>query len=148
MRGACAVARAELRICAYLWAGPNSLLALVLVAVLSLGGRPRRMRVVCGVLEVEGGGVTWFLRRVLLPPRGASALTLGHVVFGRDAECLERTRLHERVHVAQYERWGPLFLPAYAAASLRAWARGGAPYRDNVFEREAYAAEAESSSEP
>ena len=47
------------------------------------------------------------------------------------------SRTHERVHVAQYERWGPFFLPAYVAASLWAFARGGDFYLDNVFERAA-----------
>ena len=65
-------------------------------------------------------------------------MTLGHVVLGRDLHCLESTRAHERIHVRQVERWGPLFLPAYALASLMAFSRGGHPYHDNVFEREAY----------
>ena len=49
-------------------------------------------------------------------------------------------RCHEHVHIRQYERWGALFVPAYLAASAWQGLRGGAPYRDNVFEREAYAA--------
>lgn len=85
--------------------------------------------------------MSWGLRRLVMPPRGASALTLGHVVLGRDAEALHRTRRHERVHVAQYERWGPFFLPAYALASLIAVLSGRRAYRDNAFEREAYAAD-------
>ena len=52
-------------------------------------------------------------------------MTLGHVVLGRSAAALAETRAHERVHVTQCERWGPFFLPAYAASSLAAWARGG-----------------------
>jgi hypothetical protein len=53
---------------------------------------------------------------------------------------LDETRAHERVHVAQCERWGPLFVPAYLAAGAWAWARGRHPYFDNPFEREAFAA--------
>ena len=34
--------------------------------------------------------------------------------------------------------WGPLFVPAYFAASLWQWSRGKHPYWDNPFEREAY----------
>ena len=49
--------------------------------------------------------------------QGPHALTLGHVVLGVSQAALDDTRAHERVHVAQYERWGPLFLPAYLAAS-------------------------------
>ena len=44
----------------------------------------------------------------------------------------------ERVHVRQYERWGPFFLPAYFACSLAALARGRDAYRANPFEKEAF----------
>jgi hypothetical protein len=72
---------------------------------------------------------------------GAAALTIGHVVVARDGEALADTRAHERVHVAQYERWGLFFLPAYVLASLWAAARGRHFYLDNRFEREARALE-------
>ena len=64
------------------------------------------------------------------------ALTLGHVVLCID-EVDEVLLRHELVHVRQYERWGPLMVPAYALASLRAWWRGLDAYWDNSFEREA-----------
>jgi hypothetical protein len=89
---------------------------------------------------VEGPWLAWLLRRGTLPAAGVEALTLGHVVLGRDRRCLERCREHERVHVAQYERWGPLFLPAYLLSSLWLLATGRDPYRDNPFERQAFAA--------
>jgi hypothetical protein len=65
-------------------------------------------------------------------------MTLGHVVIGRDRDCLDHSRAHERIHVRQAERWGPLFIPAYLLASLFAKLRGRDAYRDNPFEREAY----------
>lgn len=65
-------------------------------------------------------------------------MTLGHIVIGRDQQCLDSTRSHERVHVRQCERWGPMFIPAYLFFSLRLLIRGGDAYRDNPFEREAY----------
>ena len=65
-------------------------------------------------------------------------MTLGHVVIARDEHLLEETRAHERVHVRQCERWGPLFIPAYLAASLVLWLVGRRAYEDNPFEREAY----------
>jgi hypothetical protein len=68
---------------------------------------------------------------------GADAMTLGHVVIGRDARALELTRDHERVHVRQYESWGPFFVPAYLCAGACAFLQGGHPYFDNRFEREA-----------
>ena len=47
-------------------------------------------------------------------------------------------RAHELVHVRQYERWGPLFVPAYLAASAWMLVSGRDPYYDNHFERAAY----------
>lgn len=48
---------------------------------------------------------------------------------------------HERVHVAQYGRWGLFFLPAYGLSSLWQLIRGRRPYWDNHFEIEARARE-------
>lgn len=119
----------------YLWSSPNSLLGLTLALLALPQGRAR---VVEGVLEVHGPLLAWALARLVPIPGGAAAMTLGHVVLGRDARCLARTRAHERVHVEQCERWGPLFVPAYLAASLWLMARGQDAYLDNPFEREAH----------
>jgi len=118
----------------YLWTSPNTLLGLAFaLAALARGGRARVFR---GVVEVHGPGIRWLLDRVA-PGRSIQALTLGHVVLGRDRRSLDVTRAHEEVHVRQYERWGPAFLPAYVVASLVAALRGGDPYRHNRFERAA-----------
>jgi len=123
------------RVAARAWALPYSIIGLLLTAAaLVTGGRAAR---VGGVLESHGGAVSFMLRRLVPLRGGASAMTLGHVVVGRDPGCLDRTRAHERVHVRQYEQWGPFFLPAYFTASLVAAARGRHYYRDNPFEREA-----------
>lgn len=117
----------------YLWASPTTALGLVV----GLGGR--HWNVVEGVIEIHGGAVTWVLRHApFVGPGGASAMTLGHVVIGLNADVLRRTRRHERVHVRQVERWGPLFFPAYVLASGWVWWRGKHVYRDNPFEVEAY----------
>jgi hypothetical protein len=123
------------RVLKYLWVLlPNTLLGLVLVAsTLFTGGRAR---IVDGVVEASGGFAGFFLRRCTFI--SASALTLGHVVIGRSDADLDASRTHERVHVRQYERWGPLFLPAYLTASVIALLSGRRAYRDNAFEREAY----------
>ena len=123
---------------AYLWALPTTAVGLLVLMLGAMTGGVR-YRVVDGVLELHGGLVTRLLTGWTLLPGGASAMTLGHVVLGRDELCLDCTREHERVHVRQCERWGPLFLPAYGLASLVALARRQRPYRDNRFEREAYA---------
>jgi Domain of unknown function (DUF4157) len=105
----------------YLWAGPNSLVGLA--GALTTGRRPVRWR---GVLLVEDarGGLARFLRW-----RGFAAITLGHVIVANrplDDELLA----HELEHVAQHERWGPLYYPAYLLASVLG-------YRRNPFERAA-----------
>jgi len=126
------------RILSYGWALPNTLLGFFfLPLVLVFGGTARR---VGGVLEVQGRGIAWLLRRLVPLRGGASAITLGHVVLGRSVSELERSRAHEQVHVRQSERWGPLFIPAYLIAGLVALVKGGSPYYDNPFERQARAA--------
>jgi hypothetical protein len=133
---------AAIRSGAYLWALPVTVAGLLLAAIALLsGGRARR---VAGVIEAHGGAATLILRHLVPLRGGAAAMTLGHVVLGRDPGCLERTRAHERAHVRQCERWGVLFIPAYAIASLAAAVRGNHYYRGNVFEREAVAAAARS----
>jgi hypothetical protein len=123
------------RVLVYLWALPTTLVGLLLAGVvLATGGRAAW---VAGVLEARGGWIRRALRRFPFA-RGGGAVTLGHVVLGTSRSALAATRSHERVHVAQCERWGPLFLPAYVALSLWALARGAHGYRDNRFEREAF----------
>lgn len=121
--------------CAYIWASPATVLGLAVVVV---GAQRAHRRVVNGVVEAHGPAIAWALTHLTPVRGGAAALTLGHVVIGRDPQALDRTRAHERVHVRQYEAWGPAFLPAYALASLWAAARGGDCYLDNHFEREAF----------
>ena len=126
-----------LRPLVYLWTLPTTSVGLLfLLPTLVTGGGARWFD---GALEIHGGATAFFLRYFTLLKGGASAMTLGHVVLGRTPQLLDFTRRHERVHVRQAERWGPLFLPAYLIASLLVLFRGGRPYEDNPFEREAYA---------
>jgi hypothetical protein len=126
------------RLLRYLWAGPTTLIGIVLAGTALRRGHAA---IVEGVIEAHSP----FLRRALasLTPLagGADAMTLGHVVIGRDARALEITRAHERVHVRQYELWGPFLVPAYLLAGVCALLLGGHPYFDNRFEREARLAE-------
>ncbi len=120
----------------YLWAFPTTLVGLLAtVPTLLSGGRARWHS---GVLEVWGGFSAFALSKLVPMPGGASAMTLGHVVIARDAACHTRTRSHERIHVRQCERWGPLFIPAYLLASAVLKMRGRDAYHDNPFEREAF----------
>ena len=123
----------------YLWALPATLLGLLIVLLArATGGASRR---VDGVLEATGGWPARLLRRGFPFSGAVAAITFGHVVLGVTDAALEATRAHERAHVRQFERWGVLMLVLYPLAGLAAWLRGGHPYRDNVFEREARAAE-------
>ena len=126
-----------LRIPVYLWVLPGTAVGLALtpLAFIGRGGA----RVVDGVLEIHGGWVTRILLRGNRWVGPIAAITLGHVVLGCDLQTLERTRRHERVHVRQYERWGPLFIPAYLLCSVWLGLRGYNAYLDNPFEVEAYA---------
>ena len=122
----------------YLWVLPATLVGLAL-ALLALG-LGASLRCVDGTLEVGGGRLHRWIMKL---PRGMrfEAITLGHVIVGRSHAVLAEVRLHEQVHVRQYERWGPLFLPLYLGSSLWQWLRGKDPYLDNCFEREAFEAE-------
>ena len=105
----------------YVWAGPNSLVGLA--GGLTTRRRPVRWR---GVLLFEDadGGLARFLRW-----RGFAAITLGHVIVA-NRPLSDGLLAHELEHVAQHERWGPLYYPAYLLGSVLG-------YRRNPFERAA-----------
>ncbi|MBS0266720.1 MAG: hypothetical protein JSS02_32630 [Planctomycetes bacterium] len=124
----------------YCWVAPVTVLALVPVLICVISGG--RVNVVRGVLEARGGVLTPLFRRGNRWVGTISAMTLGHVILGRDEGCLTRCRFHEHVHIRQFEKWGVFLAVLYPAASLWCWLRGAHPYRDNPFEIEAYAAEA------
>jgi hypothetical protein len=125
-----------LRPLVYLWALPTTSIGLLATGLTLMSGGRARWHT--GVLEVYGGFSAYLLRKLVSLPDGASAMTLGHVVIARDPASHTRTRAHERIHVRQCERWGPLFIPAYLLASLVLRMRGKDAYYDNPFEREAY----------
>jgi hypothetical protein len=93
-----------LRLVAYVWASPNTVLGLVL-GLLSF----QRPRVVEGTLAFDGSrrGVLW-----LISAFGRTAITFGHVVLSNRA-LSGRLLAHELHHVRQYERLGPLYIPLY-----------------------------------
>ena len=124
--------RRFVRTLTYIWASPTSFVGLCAgLLTIGTGGRAQRRR---GALEFHGGFARWFLERTIV---SASAMTLGHVILGRDQRCLDVCREHEQAHVRQMERWGGAFIPAYVLASLIAWSRGRHYYRDNWFKHDA-----------
>lgn len=118
------------RLLAYAWASPTTLVGLTAGALtLATGGRVQRR---LGTLEFYGGFSYWFAVK-----HSFAAMTLGHVIIGRDTYSLDACRAHEQAHVRQVEIWGGAFIPAYLLASLWAWSRGKHYYLDNWFERDA-----------
>jgi hypothetical protein len=117
------------------WALPWTSLGVFFgVVALVTGGKAQR---VGRVLEFHGGWLPWVLNYVPIVG-GAAAMTLGHVVIARSKKVLDHCRDHELVHVRQYERWGPLFVPAYLACSVWLMLNRQDPYLENPFEKEAY----------
>jgi len=123
------------RLAAWVWTAPNTLLGLLAGLVLLAGGA--RVRRVQGAIEFGGGAIGRALAD-RTPPIRFRAMTLGHVILGASEADLDAARRHEQVHVRQYERWGPFFLPAYLLSSVWQLARGRRCYRDNHFERQAF----------
>ena len=128
-----------LKIIRYIWALPNTLLGIVIgIFTLLTGGK---MTLIRGAIEFHGGLGKFLLKHCTLLKGGAAAITIGHVIHGQDENCLHRVRDHEHVHVRQYERWGPFFIPAYLLASFYLYCKGRDGYFENPFEVEAYAKE-------
>lgn len=119
------------RFLGYAWAAPNTAIGLLIGLVLA-----GRFRLVEGVIEIEGRWINKVLRNLWRP---ASAITLGHCVLGASPFALAKTRDHERVHVRQYEKWGPAFIPTYLAFSIWLYLAGRDEYLENPFERQAFA---------
>lgn len=128
------------RIFGYLWASPWTLAALCVVAVARLLG--------CTVIGHRGtigcyGPAMQKLLRCAPIAGGAAAITFGHVILATDRQTFDRTFEHELVHVRQYERWGLFFVPAYVLASLWLMLRRKDYYRENPFEKPAFALDAQ-----
>ncbi len=122
-----------------LWAFPATVLGLLVALMARASGG--RAKPVDGVLEVAGGLPARLLNQGFPFSGPVLAITLGHVVIGISEQALTQTRLHERAHVRQFERWGGLMLVLYPVAGLWVAMRGSDPYHDNPFERSARAQE-------
>jgi hypothetical protein len=122
------------RLVVLIWAGPYSLIGLMLGALIcALRGSAR---IEAGCVEFAWRATPAdcgpFLRRC--PYR---AITLGHVILAFTSTELAASRRHEHVHVRQYEHWGVLFGPAYLGSSVWQLVRGRDMYWDNWFEVQA-----------
>ena len=133
-----------IQIARYAWAAPCSVVGLLTASLVPVfGGTVRRNN---GVLEVSLSG-----NAPVAPDKSRfshQAVTLGHVIIGRDQNALERLYLHEREHVRQYERWGLFFFLGYPLSSLIQLLRGRNPYWHNHFEVQARGRNIEKTSIP
>jgi len=123
-----------LRVAKLLWAAPYSAVGLVVAAVpLAFGGTAKWS---AGALEVayRQSLVQCGKLASRLPFR---AIVFGHVILAVTREELVHLGPHERIHVDQYEHWGPVFLAAYGVSSLVQIFRGRSPYWHNYFEVQA-----------
>ncbi len=121
-----------IRLSKIIWASPYTILGLM-IGLLGLCTRGRVLR--RWPLEFCDGGVCWLLEH--LPSDYVMAMTLGHVILGRTETALDICREHERVHVRQYERWGPFLYPAYFGCLLILRWRGKDGYLENPFAKQA-----------
>ena len=116
----------------YIWALPNTLIGLALLATWYF---PRSVAWRDGCLEV-------IPRRLLIGGPWVGAQTWGWVIFSRDTNQESRGDLmvHERVHVVQAFIGGPFFMLAYAVHFLyrRATMEYHRAYRGIIFEVQAY----------
>lgn len=119
-----------------LWAAPCSAVGMAFAAFILLAGGKAKWS--SGALEVtyrDHPASCGKLARKL-PFRG---IVFGHVILAVTRAELQTIGAHERVHVRQYERWGPLFFVAYAASSLWQLLKARDPYWYNHFEIQARA---------
>lgn len=118
----------------YAWASPCSIVGLLLLLAGVFSGAS--VRVVAGVIEVAGGRFAPWVSRL---PRCLqfSVITFGHVILADTRTSLACHRVHEQVHVRQYEKWGILFFPLYCGSCLTQLLCGRNPYSGNYFERQA-----------
>lgn len=123
----------------YLWTAPNSLFGMILGSLIWCTGG--EVRIISGAIECYGGLIGRFIDG--LPNFKFSAITFGHIILGTSSISLCEVRTHEHVHIRQYERWGIFFLPAYWLSSIWQAMCGRNLYRDNYFEKQAYAASPE-----
>ncbi len=117
-----------------IWAAPCSAVGLLFASLpLALGGQAQWVH---GTLEVTYRPSLAKCGKLAaaLPFRG---IVFGQVILAVTSEELQAIRAHERVHVRQYERWGPVFFLAYGLSSLWQMLRGRRPYWDNHFEIQA-----------
>jgi hypothetical protein len=120
---------------------PGDLLGLLVIRACGLRGISRQIRIGDMTADlVEHPNAGRYLDHGAIPIR---AQTLGRYVFAREPLSPEIVE-HEIEHVRQWARLGPLFLPAYLAASTSAVVHRRHPYWTNRFEVAARRREARS----
>ena len=113
---------------------PGDLMALLVIRACGIPSVGREVRIAdTTAIVLEHPTAAHYLDHQWIP---VQAQTLGRYVFARE-RLSDATVAHEVEHVRQWERLGPLFLPAYVASSGLALLRGRNAYRSNRFEEAA-----------
>ena len=113
---------------------PGDLMGLLVIRACGIPSVGREVRIAdITAIVLEHPAAAHYLDHQWIP---VYAQTLGRYVFARE-RLTDRTIAHEMEHVRQWERLGPLFLPAYAASSGLALLRGRNAYQANRFEEAA-----------
>jgi hypothetical protein len=119
---------------------PGDLMALLVIRACGIprAGVAREVSLAGGsAVLIEHPAAALYLDHQWIP---VHAQTLGRYVFARE-RLSDRIVAHEIEHVRQWQRLGPLFLPAYVASSGLALLRGRDPYLANGYEEAARARE-------
>ena len=93
-----------LRFVRYTWAAPTTMVGLLAGALTVCTGGRAQVRE--GTLEFHGGFSRWLAEKWSF-----SAMTLGHVIIGRDPWCLDFCRDHEQAHVRRSNAGEPCSSP-------------------------------------
>lgn len=93
----------------FVWTLPNTLIGLVAGLLTFQAPRVHGGLV---VFDRAPRGLTWLLARM-----HRTAMTVGYVIVA-SAPIEGRLLDHEREHVRQYARWGPLFIPIYLLLAI------------------------------
>ena len=112
---------------------PGDLMALLVIRACGITAPGRRVAAVAGdeaAIVIEDPAAARYLDHQWIP---VHAQTLGRYILARET-LDDRTLAHELEHVRQWQRLGPLFLPAYVAASGVALLRRRPAYRGNRYE--------------
>jgi hypothetical protein len=126
----------------FIWTLPNSIVGWIFLLILYVCKQVEDVEVCRGLVFVwDIDNNSWFYKKALRG-QGWGGFAIGNNVVLMDRYPIEkygRSYMHEREHVLQAFKWGPLFYPIYILESIRIFLffRDLHSYYDNTFEVEA-----------